>query len=288
MEVKDAVMDVSLEYLKDTTIFNQLQGCFDQLEKGEEVLCALSSNTEDSSLTLLKVGSLLSFEIVKKMWDSDKKVKEFDNQDWVEIANKVADLGILADGRQYTEFVFTLYSNYIKLSVSLNEDMLSEEKKANILNLSDQIIELNAQLEDGVIKEPDYVDKCLWISFEAIIKLISIYSTRMMSPEFADLIQAASNFTVQYARLTIYSKEQALLQEYIEHQYVLDEELKEKYDKYVLELEEQTQQFKNVLNKAFDPEFKNLLENSVNLAREAGVNKDEILDSMDKIDDYFS
>ena len=115
--------EVSLDYLKDTKIFNQLKKSFDQLEKGQTILCALSSGTEDKSLTLIKVGTLLSFSIVKKMLTNGYNPKDFTDDDWKEIANKVADLGILSDGRSYTRFVFKLYADYIKLSVNVNKDV---------------------------------------------------------------------------------------------------------------------------------------------------------------------
>lgn len=43
-----------------------------------------------------------------------------------------------------------------------------------------------------------------------------------------------------------------------------------------------------LVENAFDPDFANTLKNSVALARAAGVHEDEILDSIDKIDDFFS
>ncbi len=288
MEYKSFIRDVSLDYLKETKIYKELQRCFSELEKGQEVLCALSSGTEDSSLTLLKVGTLISFSIVEKMWTSNTHPKEFSKEDWAEIANKVADFGILVDGQTYTEYIFTLYADYIKLSVKVHEGVFSDSKKEEILQLSDQIYELNARLEEGKIKEPNYVDECLWIGFEAMMKLLSAYKTIFMKEEYGEFIQAVSDLAVQYARLSMYSKEQALLEEYIEHQYTLDSELEEKYNVYITELEEKTKQFNNLLDKAFDPEFKDLLKSSVDLAREAGVKEDRILDSMEKIDDYFN
>lgn len=288
MNLKTMVKDVSLDYLKDTNIFNELERCLNELEKGQEILCALASGTEDSSLTLLKVGTLLSFSIVEKMWTSDNHPKDFNKEDWVEIAKKVADFGILADGQIYTEFIFTLYSDYIKLSVNVHEGVFSEDKKAEILCLSDQLFELNAQLEEGEIKESDYVDKCLWISYEAIIKLLSAYATCFMKPEYREFFQAIPDFALQYARSCMYSKEKALLEEYIDHQHALDAELEEKYKDYISELEERTEQFNNLIDKAFEPEFKDMLINSVDLAIEAGVKRNQVLDSLEKIDDYFS
>ena len=288
MDIRDTLKEVSLDYLKDTKIYNELKKIFAQIEKGQEVLCALSSGTEDGSLTLLKVGTLLSLSIVEKMWATDSYPKQFDAEDWKDIANKVADLGILADGQLYTEYIFTLYSNYIKLSVEVRKDILTDEKKEEILKLSDEIYELNIELEDGLIKEPDYVDKCLWISLEAMIKLLSAYNTRNMSVEYREFFQVIPDLAVQCARLSMYTKEQKLLEEYIKHQYAIDEELEKKYNNYISELEARVNQFDNLVDKAFDPRFKEMLLYSVRLAKHAGVEDNLILDSKNKIDKYFS
>ena len=78
------------------------------------------------------------------------------------------------------------------------------------------------------------------------------------------------------------------MEAYLEHQHRLDKELQDRFDSYQAKLKEKTQQFDKLLENAFDPDFRTMLRSSVELAREAGVEEDKILDSVEKIDDYFS
>ncbi|MCR4651891.1 MAG: hypothetical protein K5662_09085 [Lachnospiraceae bacterium] len=45
--------------------------------------------------------------------------------------------------------------------------------------------------------------------------------------------------------------------------------------------------FNNLIENTFCPNFREMLKSSVELAKAAGVEEDSILDSMNKIDDYF-
>ena len=120
-----------------------------------------------------------------------------------------------------------------------------------------------------------------------MMKLLAAYKTSFLPKEYSELFQAVCDFAVQYSRLSLYSKEQALLAEYLEHQCKLDQQLKNKYDMYMAELNERSEHFNRLLDNAFDPDFRNMLRSSVDLARATGVDENQILDSIDKIDDYF-
>ena len=77
-------------------------------------------------------------------------------------------------------------------------------------------------------------------------------------PEYYELLHATTMFAFEYSRLKLSSKEQELLEEYIEKQYIPDEELQAKLDEFNAEL-----------------------------ARAAGVEEDEILNSVEDIDEFF-
>lgn len=64
--------------------------------------------------------------------------------------------------------------------------------------------------------------------------------------------------------------------------------IKRQYDEYVQELETRSAEFNRLIDNAFSPDFRTMLTSSANLALSAGVSEDLILDSMDKVDDYFS
>ena len=105
--------------------------------------------------------------------------------------------------------------------------------------------------------------------------------------EYIDLAQAVSMCAFEYGRLMLYKREQAILAEYIEKQYQLDEELTEKFGAFKAELKTDSDRFNELVDQAFEPGFRESLKSSVELAKAAGVKQEEILDSVEKIDSFF-
>ncbi len=288
MDANSMLLDISMEYLQQTKVYTEMQKCMSTIEKVQMMINASAAEGEDKKFTALKTGSVLSVSIFEMMLKTGKFPKDFSQSEWASIAGKSLEIGVLADGQVYTAYVFDLYAKYIDVSVKVNATLLSDKKKAEISGLADDLRRLTADLHSGRIKETDYVDRCLWISFDAMMKLLSVYVTKPLGKEYGELVQAISDLAVQYARYSLYSKEQAILSEYLRHQSELDEDLQAQYDAYIAELNEKSKEFKGLIQNAFDPDFREKLRSSVDLARAAGVQEDQILDSQAKIDDFFS
>lgn len=288
MNIKDLTTGITIEYLQSTDIGEAINAGIETLQKAEETVSAMTSGTEDPSLTLLKVASALSVGVFKNMAVSGKMPKDFSRDEWAGIADEVVDIAILADGQVYTEMVFTTYARLIDLSVENWKKFLAPEALAEVSQISDSIRGLSDNLEKGRISEPDYVERCLWLCLEAMVKLLAAYKVIGLKNEYGQLFRAIADLSVQYVRLTMYEKERDLLDEYLQNQKVLDEELQAKYDAYITELTSRSVEFDKLLDDAFSPDFQNTLKASVSFAEAAGVPKEQILDSQQKIDDYFS
>ena len=288
VSVKDILKDLSMEYFADSPIYLKYCETIEKIQKYQEVLYSLSSQTEDSQLTLLKVGTILTNGIIAKMLCGTSP-RDFTKEDWMEISGKTVEMVILWDSEKYTLDVFRRYSKYIDFCIEINEKRgtVSDTAISKIKELTFELNELNELFEHNEIKESDYVDRCLWICFDAMMKFMASYITNKLPTEYSELIQAVSDYTVQYARLKLYKKEQALLQEYLDNQKVLDDTLKGKFELYLVELDNYSKQTIDLINRAFDPQFRYELQNSVELARNVGVKEELILDSIDKIDDFF-
>ena len=191
------------------------------------------------------------------------------------------------DGQNYTEFVFNLFAVYIDISVDLNRLSISEETATEIKGLASDIRELADKLDNSEISEPNYVDDCLWISFEAMIKLLAAYMSHGFGEEFSSFIQAVADLSVQYGRYRLYQQELELINGYLEGQKVLDEELEEKYKNYLDGLQAESNEFNRLIENAFSNDFDEMLRNSVSLAKKTGVEEEKILDSKEKIDSFF-
>ena len=209
------------------------------------------------------------------------------NEDWKIIAEKVSQYAIMSDGQQYSVFIFTLYAEYIDVSADWLLGKATDEAVASIRELSASIRFNTEQLHWGKLSEVDYIEGCLWISLEAMIKLLACSLTPVIGPEFSYLTQAVAQLAFEYGRLVLFTREQKLLESYIENQHVLDEKLQAEYDEYLAELNEYSERFRGLIDAAFTPGLHGSLMQSAELARAAGVKEEELLTSIEDVDDFF-
>ena len=284
------IKDLTIGILKDTPAEAEIEKAFALYEKAQNTALALSDIGDQQDLTLTKVGTVLSLNLFGLLLGG-KKPKDLTKEDWEKIATEVTDKAILMDGQSYSVYVFDLYSEYIDLSAKVLSKRDPENKRQKkieaIETLSKELQTKKEQLENGTISEVAYTEDCLWISLDAMIKCMATYIGCFTGEELADLISAASMLAFEYGRLTLYRKEQAILEEYIQNQYLLDEQLEIKFNAFKSELQEESERFNALIDNAFDPDFRDTLKGSVELARAAGVKEEEILQSVDDIDDFF-
>ena len=252
----------------------------------QQSLYTLANNEDSAELDLLKIGTVFQIFLIDTL-AAGKKAGELSESDWRNIADKVNQYAVLEDGQSYSEFVFTMYADYIDLSVKVLEGKVREEYLTSIQELSDTIRSNSELLRNEEIKETAYIEACLWLSLEAMIKLLSSFFTMKIPKEYADLILSASQLAFEYGRYVLYAKEQAILEKYIRNQYVLDEQLRREYEEYLKEVQFQAEKFQELVEDAFSVDIRQSLEQSAALAREAGVKEEELLQSVDDVDAFF-
>ena len=284
------IKDLTMKMLKDTPAEAELQKAFNLYEKAQNTALALSNIGDQQDLTLTKIGTVLSLNLFGLLLGG-KKPEELTKEDWENIAKEVTDKAILMDGQSYSVYIFDLYSEYIDLSAKVLSTRDPEGKRQKQINaieaLSQELLIKKELLQNGEISEVAYTEDCLWISLEAMIKCMAVYIGCFTGEELAGLITAASMLSFEYARLTLYRKEQALLDEYLQNQYLLDEQLEIKFNAFKRELQEESDRFIVLVENAFDTDIRDALSGSVELARTTGVKEEEILKSVDDIDDFF-
>jgi len=249
-------------------------------------LSALANSEDSAQLNLLKIGTVFQIFLVDTL-ASGKSPKELTKDDWLNIAKKVSQYAILEEDQRYSAFVFTLYANYIDISAESIRGIAPKESVESIKALASSIQENGERLQSNQISESDYVESCLWLSLEAMIKLLSSSLTPIIGAEYAQLVQAVSQLAFEYGRYVLYAKEQAILEAYIQNQHILDERLQAQYESFLAEIQKNAGQFQSLLDNAFSPDLPNLLMRSAELARAAGVPEDEILKSVDDVDAFF-
>jgi len=284
----DIVKSITLDYLNELPVGSDIKKALGLYEKVQNSLYALATKDESDQQTLIKMGTVLAISLLDAIWNG-KKISDLSNNDWEEIANSVNNIAIMKDGRYYSAFVFEMYARYIDYSVALILGGGASQNTADkISSLSEELRVKKRELDNECISEPQFVEDCLYISLEAMIKLLSSTMGLFVGGiQLSELSEAVASFAFEYARYTLFKQEQELLDEYLEHQHVLDAELEQRFREYTIELNKNTDEFMALINNAFEADFRNRLVNSVSLARHAGVEESEILDSVEKIDSFF-
>ena len=262
---------------------NQVMGVVESVQKH---MAALHEKQGEEELTLLKIGTVFQIFLVDTL-ASGKQINQLTEEDWKEIASKVSKYAILEDEQCYSEFVFSLYADYIDLSAAVVSKRASEKSVSAIKEISEALRDNAAQLREGTLSETLYVEACLWLSLEAMIKLLCASLTVVVGEEYAQLAEAVSQMAFEYGRYVLYAREQRILTEYLQNQRALDERLQKEYDTFLAELQEQADHFRALIDDAFSPDIQNALRNSADLARAAGVKEEEILNTTEDVDSFF-
>lgn len=286
--IEELLKDITFDYLKDTEIGANILKAMQGIQKAQEVAMAYVNDDSPDHLKMMRAGTIAAFSIISKI-ASGKPVKDFDDQDWKDIAGKVAEYAILTDGQLYSVRIFEAYADYVDISVNVLElNGISEEKRDAISTIAKKVRGLSKELANGKLTEVQYTEQCLWLLLEAMIKLISSYSAVIVGEELAEFSQSVAMLAFEYGRYTLYKQELDILNQYLEHQEAVDNELENKLKTFKDMLQERSKVFDDLVADAFSPDIEKRLMTSVELAKNAGVDEAEILDSIDKVDDFFS
>ena len=282
------LQEAAIEVIKSEPPIIKLQQILDSFSALQKGFYALLNSEDSRELNLLKIGTTLNLFLIDTL-ASGKKAEDLTKEDWGKIAQKVYHYAVIEDEQRYSVFVFTLYADYIDLSVKcfLARNKEGKQRLQSISELSKTIRENGKKLKKESISETTYIEECLWLSLEAMVKLLSLYFELKVPEEYAQLIKGASEFAFEYGRYVLYAKEQAILEGYLQSQKVLDEQLKEQYNAYLIDLSSQSEEFKKLIDSAFTPGLHEALLQSAELARKAGVKEEELLTTVDEIDDFF-
>ena len=87
--------------------------------------------------------------------------------------------------------------------------------------------------------------------------------------------------------LELYKKEKAIINGYVEEQYIMTSELDQKYTAFLKELEDEANKFFVLVDNAFAPDFRERFLYSISLAKEVGVDENELLMDLEAIDSFF-
>ena len=252
----------------------------------QQGLYAMADSEDSTQMNALKIGTVFTIFFIDTL-ASGKKPEELTEEDWQNIAKQVYRYAVIEDGQSYSEFVFTMYADYIEVSAENLKEHISEQYYGAIMEVAGSIRYNTETLRNGEMTETAYVEACLWLSLEGMIKLLSAFITAPLKSEYAELVQAVTQLAFEYGRYVLFAKEQAILTRYIENQYALDEQLRADYEAYLAEANEHAERFQKLIDEAFTTDLHEALVQSAALAREAGVKEEELLMTVEDVDAFF-
>ena len=282
----DDLQKLTIDTLFTSPALDKIREEMQIIEAVWQKLFVPDDSADSKRLDLLKIATVFQIFFIDIL-ASGKKAGDLTEEDWKVIAKKVICYGVLADGQAYSVFVFSLYADFIDASIQTLQGKVKTEHLDAVAVLSKTIRENTLLLKNKKTTEVAYIEACLWLSLEAMIKLLSLSLETTIGEEYGSLVMALSQLAFEYGRYVLFAKENAILEEYINNQYALDEKLKTKYETYLLEVKEQSERFQGLVNAAFEADFKDALSESAELARAAGVKDSNLLTSIDEIDAFF-
>ena len=287
-ELEGMLKNVTLEYLNTTRIGEEFNRVMESVQKAQEVAYAYAADDSPERLKMMRVGTALTFAVLRKVAQG-QSIKDFSEQDWKDIAFNVADNAVIAGGRQWSVIVFSTYADYVDLSVEkLKKLGISDKKCEAIRALAASVRKLENDLSKDRISEVDYTEQCLWLLLESMIKLLAAYSGIFIGEDASELLQSISMLAFEYGRYTLYKQEQEMLELFLLHQQEVDEELRIKHEEYNHALHKREDEFRTLIDQAFAPDIMHRLKATMDIAREAGVQEDEVLTDIGDIDEFFA
>ena len=207
-----------------------------------------------------------------------KKLKDFDQDDWKEIAAETG-IGTIKGGIRGVSIY--LLTNYTATPAAV----------ANaIVTASFGVAEQAYQYRMGELDEVAFIENSEILCLDAAVSALSSFAGQVIIPVpvlGAVLGNAVGTMLYQWAKGSFSDREKALLEGYLNSTRQLDEELQIKYQSFITGLSENMKQYMDILDRAFSPDIQAAFSGSVELAKEMGVPTDEILDTREKVFAYF-
>ena len=283
----DILQEIPIGELMVSPVGKALSRAMEAVSAIQQKLLSIADGESSAKLELLKIGTVFQIFLVDTL-AAGKKPSELDRNDWKSIVDKVSRYAVHEDGRGYTEFVFMLYADYIDISAKSLSKIISKESYTAIKSTAAEIRSKTESLRENSISETTYVEDCLWLSLEAMMKLLSSSLTMLIGEDRSKMAQAVSQLSFEYGRCVLYAKERAVLSAYVEDQYELDKMLQNKLEEYKAEIQKQAERFQYLINESFSVDIRDSLKSSAALARAVGVQEAELLTSIDNVDAFYT
>ena len=222
-------------------------------------------------------ATTFAMSVVRKR-KTGKKIKDFEQADWIEIAGNSGRGTIKGGVRGASIYLLT---NFTATPAAV---------ASAITTAAFGVAEQAHLFRNGAIDEVQFIDNSEVLCLDASVSALSSFAGQVLIPVpvlGAVIGNAVGTMIYQIGKDSLSTKEKELIERYLKELADLDEKLTTEYYQYIEQLNYCLVEYMELLNAAFDPDVQNALDGSVALAKYMGVPDEEILDCHDKIASYF-
>ena len=242
---------------------------------------SLPSLREGANATLaaavIEGGTAFVLAVVAKRREG-KRLSEFSEQDWLDIAGEAGFSFVKGGVRGISIYTLT---NFTATSAAV---------ASSIVTAAFGIAEQANKLRRGEIDQLEFIENSELVALESAVSALSSLAGQALIPvPVLGAVIGNTVGTIMYkaAASSLSKREAELIERYLGEQRVLDEQLTAEYQELLEKLDQGMFDYLGLLERAFSPDVQVALVGSVELARGMGVPVDEILDSEEKVSAYF-
>lgn len=226
---------------------------------------------------VIEGGVTFGLEIRKKV-KSGKSIRDFTADDWSEICKKTG-LGTVKGGiRGISIYALT---NYTATPAAVANALVTA---------SFGIAQQAYLLKEGKISQEDFIrnseELCVDVSVSALSSFIgqAIIPVPVVGAVIGNTI---GNLIYQTAKENMKKQDKQLIKSYIQEIEALSQSLDAQYKQYVKQINLAMKEYFLILEDAFAVDCVQAFDGSIQLARYIGVSEEDILKTIDEIDDYI-
>lgn len=222
-------------------------------------------------------GVTFGLEIRKKV-KSGKSIKDFTTDDWTEICKKSGLSTVKGGVRGVSIYAIT---NYTATPAAVANALVTA---------SFGIAQQAYLLKKGKITQEDFLrnseELCVDVSVSALSSFIgqAIIPVPIVGAVIGNTI---GNLIYQTAKESLKKQDKQLIKRYIQEIEALSQSLEAQYKQYIKQINIAMKEYFSLLEEAFAIDCVQALEGSIQLARYIGVPEDDILKTIEDIDDYI-
>lgn len=239
---------------------------------------SLSEGVKATAVGAAVEGATSFVMAVARKRKSGKKIRDFDRDDWSEIAGESGKGSVKGGVRGTSIYLLTNFTaTPAAVASALTTAAFAVAEQAHLLR-------------KGAIDEDQFIENSELLCLDASVSALSSLMGQALIPLpilGAVLGNAVGTMIYQIGRDALSSREQGIIARYLKEIDELDEGLAGEYRQCIERFKRCFGEYMELLAAAFDPEIERALDGSAALARYMGVPDSEILDSYDKIASYF-